>query len=213
MQEILDDIYDSVIDGDAAGVKAGVQEALDAGLAPGDILNQAMVAAMSEVGRMFEEQECYVPEMLVAARAMKQGMALLRPHLVAADIQPVGRVVLGTVRGDMHDIGKNLVGMMLEGAGFEVIDVGMDAAPEKFVEAVRAHQPRLVGMSALLTTTMASMRATIVALEQAGLRSQVAIMVGGAPVTEAFAEDISADIYAPDASTAAKRARSWLAIS
>lgn len=213
MQEILDDIYDNVIDGDAAGVQAGVQEALNTGLPPAEILTQGMIAAMSEVGRMFEEQECYVPEMLVAARAMKQGLALLRPHLVAADVQPVGRVVLGTVRGDIHDIGKNLVGIMLEGAGFEIIDIGVDASPEKFVAAVRTHQPQMVGMSALLTTTLAAMRETVRSLEEAGLRQQVAVMVGGAPVTDAFAEEINADIYAPDASHAARRAKAWLAMS
>ncbi len=211
-QDILDDLYDSIVDGNAAGAQAGVQRALAAGIAPFDILNQGMIAAMTEVGALFETQEIFVPEMLVAARAMKQSIELLRPHLVAADVQPIGRVVIGTVRGDLHDIGKNLVTMMLEGAGFEVIDLGVDTSTDKFVEAVRTHQPHLLGMSALLTTTMPQMRATIQALEQAGLRGQVVVMVGGAPVTDAFAEEIGADIYAADASTAAKRAKAWLAL-
>jgi 5-methyltetrahydrofolate--homocysteine methyltransferase len=211
--EILSEIYDGVIDGDAAGVEANVQAALDSGVAPAAILNDGMVAAMAEVGRMFEEQECFVPEMLIAARAMKQGMTVLKPHLVAADVKPVGKVVIGTVRGDLHDIGKNLVGMMLEGAGFEVVDLGVDAAPEKFVSAVREHQPRIIGMSALLTTTMSSMKATIGALEEAGLRSQVKVMVGGAPLTDDFAEEITADMYAPDASTAARGAKALLQVA
>lgn len=207
---MLEEIYECVIDGDAPGVVEGVQAALAAGIAPASILNDAMIAAMAEVGRMFETQECFVPEMLIAARAMKQGMAVLKPHLVAADIQPVGKVVLGTVRGDLHDIGKSLVGMMLEGAGFEVIDLGVDAAPDKFVDAVRQHQPAVVGMSALLTTTMGQMRATIQAMEAAGVRQNVVVMVGGAPVTSAFAEEIHADLYAPDASAAARLAKAAL---
>lgn len=211
-QDILDDLYDSIVDGNAAGAQAGVQRALAAGIAPFDILNQGMISAMTEVGALFETQEIFVPEMLVAARAMKQGIELLRPHLIAADVQPIGRVVIGTVRGDLHDIGKNLVSMMLEGAGFEVIDLGVDTPADKFVEAVRTHQPHLLGMSALLTTTMPQMRTTIQALEQAGLRSQVVVMVGGAPVTNVFAEDIGADIYAADASTAARQALARLAL-
>lgn len=207
---MLDTIYQSVIKGDAAEVTQGVQQALEAGHAPGDILNQAMIAAMAEVGRRFEAQEYFVPEMLIAARAMKEGMAVLKPYLVEADIEPVGKVVLGTVKGDLHDIGKNLVGMMLEGAGFEVIDLGADVPPERFVEAVREHQPRFVGMSALLTTTMLGMRATIEALSGAGLRDQVTVMVGGAPVTQQFADEIGADLYAPDASSAANRAKALL---
>lgn len=210
---ILDEIYNGIIDGDAASVEKAVQEALDAGIPPGEILNQGMVEAMAEVGRMFEAQECFVPEMLIAARAMKQGLAILRPHLVEADIQPVGKVVIGTVRGDLHDIGKNLVGMMLEGAGFEVIDLGVDTSPERFVQAVREHQPKLLGMSALLTTTMPGMRATIEALQEAGVRDQVKVMVGGAPVTDAYAEEIHADAYAPDASSAAKRAKALVAMA
>jgi len=207
---MLDAIYQSVIEGDAQGVSEGVQGALEAGQDPGEILNQGMISAMAEVGRRFEAQEMFVPEMLIAARAMKAGMAILKPYLLEADIEPVGRVVLATVKGDLHDIGKNLVGMMLEGAGFEVVDLGVDVAPEGFVEAVQEHRPDFVGMSALLTTTMPSMGTTVEALEEAGLREQVKVMVGGAPVTQQFAEEIGADIYAPDASSAANRAKAAL---
>jgi len=207
---MLDAIYQSVIEGDAQRVSEGVQGALEAGQDPGEILNQGMISAMAEVGRRFEAQEMFVPEMLIAARAMKAGMAILKPYLLEADIEPVGRVVLATVKGDLHDIGKNLVGMMLEGAGFEVVDLGVDVAPEGFVEAVQEHRPDFVGMSALLTTTMPSMGTTVEALEEAGLREQVKVMVGGAPVTQQFAEEIGADIYAPDASSAATRAKSLL---
>ncbi|MCS6843346.1 MAG: corrinoid protein [Caldilineales bacterium] len=213
MQDILNEIYDSIVDGDAQGTAEAVKAALAAGVAPATILNDAMIAAMAEVGRLFEVGECFVPEMLIAARAMKQGLAVLKPHLVAANVQPVAKVVLGTVRGDLHDIGKGLVAMMLEGAGFEVIDLGVDAGPEKFVEAVRQHRPAFVGMSALLTTTMPQMRTTIQALEAAGLRDSVTVMVGGAPVTPAFAEEIHADLYAADASSAARLAKAWLNLS
>jgi 5-methyltetrahydrofolate--homocysteine methyltransferase len=207
---MLDTLYQSVIKGDATGVTGGVQQALEAGHHPATILNQAMIAAMAEVGRRFEAQEYFVPEMLIAARAMKAGMVILKPHLLEADIKPVGKVVLGTVKGDLHDIGKNLVGMMLEGAGFEVIDLGVDVPPEQFAEAIREHQPRFVGMSALLTTTMPGMRMTIEALSEAGLRDHLTVMVGGAPVTQQFADEIGADLYARDAPAAANRARALL---
>ena len=165
-----------------------------------------MIAAMGEVGRRFEEGEYFVPEMLIAARAMKQGLEILRPHLIEADIQPVGTVIIGTVKGDLHDIGKNLVAMMLEGAGFEVIDLGVDVSPEQFVTSIQEHQPRFVGMSALLTTTMPGIRSTLHAISESGLRDQVVVMIGGAPVTQQFADEIGADIYAPDAASAASRA-------
>ncbi|MFQ5857291.1 MAG: corrinoid protein [Anaerolineae bacterium] len=207
---MLDTIYHGVVNGDAAGVTEGVRQALEAGHGPAEILNQAMIAAMTEVGRRFENQECFIPEMLIAARAMQQGLAVLKPHLVEADVKPLGKVVLGTVKGDLHDIGKNLVGMMLEGAGFEVIDLGTDVSPERFVEAVRDHQPQLVGMSALLTTTMPNMRVTIEALKEVELLERVRVMVGGAPLTQQFADDIGAHLYAPDASSAAKRAKALL---
>jgi 5-methyltetrahydrofolate--homocysteine methyltransferase len=176
-------------------------------MAPNELLNGTLVTAMGEVGDRFERREFFVPEMLVAARAMKAGVEVLKPHLVEADIKPVGTVVIGTVSGDLHDIGKNLVIMMLEGASFQVIDLGVDVAPEQFVQAVQEHSPQIVGMSALLTTTMLQMGATVEALEKAGVRKNVTVMVGGAPVTQRFADDIAADIYGPDASSAARMAK------
>ncbi len=208
MDERLQKIYDSVLNGEMDEVTGYVQAALDAQLDPGVILNQGMIGAMQEVGRLFEEGEYFVPEMLIAARTMQDGLALLKPYLVQANVQSAGKVVIGTVRGDLHDIGKNLVAMMLEGAAFEIVDLGVDVPPEKFVEAVKTHQPGIVGLSALLTTTMPSMRTTIDALKAAGVRDQVKIIVGGAPVTEAFAHDIGADGFAPDASRAVKLTKS-----
>jgi 5-methyltetrahydrofolate--homocysteine methyltransferase len=171
------------------------------------ILNDALIAAMAEVGARYERQQFYVPEMLVAARAMQVGLALLKQQLVEDEVPVVGKVVLGTVKGDLHDIGKSLVGMMLEGTGFEIVDLGTDVAPAKFAEAVRSSGATLVGMSALLTTTMQNMRSTIEALEDLGVRGQVKVMVGGAPVTEAFAKEIGADGSAPDASRAVTLAK------
>jgi len=210
MTNILQDLCRSVIDGDAPGTQALVKQAMAERLPPDQILNQGLIAGMSEVGRLFEAGEFFVPEMLIAARAMKGGLELLRPHLVAANIKAIGTVVLGTVQGDLHDIGKNLVGMMLEGAGFEVIDLGTDVSPLKFVEAVKAYQPHFVGCSALLTTTMPRMKDVVEALKGAGLRNQVKIMIGGAPVTEKYAREIGADLYAPDAPSAATRAKQAL---
>ena len=208
---MLDDLRQNVIDGNAQAVPPLVKQAIDAGLPPEQILNQGLIAGMSEVGRLFEMGEFFVPEMLISARAMKAGLELLRPALAAANVQAIGKVVIGTVQGDLHDIGKNLVGMMLEGAGFEVIDLGTDVSPDKFVAAVKQHQPHLVGLSALLTTTMPKMKATVEALQEAGLRHSVKVMVGGAPVTDKYAGDIGADIYAPDASSAATCARRAMA--
>jgi 5-methyltetrahydrofolate--homocysteine methyltransferase len=187
-----------------------VEEALDSGIEPGVILNQGMIAAMAEVGKRFEEGEFFVPEMLIAARAMQSGLALLKPHLQQADLQSSGKVVIGTVKGDLHDIGKNLVAMMLEGAGFEIIDLGTDVSPDKFVAAAREHQADLVAMSALLTTTMPNMKVTIDALQAAGIRQQVKVLIGGAPVTENFVRQVGADGYAPDASRAVAVAKSLL---
>ncbi len=181
--------------------------ALAAGIAPETILKDGLIAAMGEVGRLFEENEYFVPEMLVSARAMQGGLALLKPHLAAGGATPAGKVVVGTVKGDLHDIGKNLVGMMLEGSGFEVIDLGTDVSPEKFVKAVTEHQPHAIAMSALLTTTMPSMSNTIKALQEAGVREQVKVMIGGAPVTDGFARQIGADGYSPDASSAVRLAK------
>jgi 5-methyltetrahydrofolate--homocysteine methyltransferase len=202
MDERLQKIYDSVLNGEMDEVAAYVQTALDAKIDPGVILNEGMISAMQEVGRLFEEGEYFVPEMLISARAMQTGLALLKPHLVQANVQSSGKVVVGTVKGDLHDIGKNLVAMMLEGAAFEIVDLGTDVSPEKFVDAVKMHQPAVVGLSALLTTTMPNMKTTIAALKAAGLRDQVKVIIGGAPVTEAYARDIGADGFAPDASRA-----------
>jgi 5-methyltetrahydrofolate--homocysteine methyltransferase len=165
---------------------------------------------MEEVGRRFEGGEFYVPEMLISARAMKSGLALLRPHLISANVQAVGKVVIGTVQGDLHDIGKNLVGMMLEGAGFEVIDLGVDVSAEKYVAAVKEHRPDIIACSALITTTMPRMEVIVSSLREAGLRDRVKVMVGGAPVTDKYATDIGADGYAPDAASAATRAKALI---
>jgi 5-methyltetrahydrofolate--homocysteine methyltransferase len=205
--ENLEGIYNAVLDGDAAGAKAGVQAALAAGVPAETILKEGLIAAMAEVGRLFEANEYFVPEMLVAARAMQNGLALLKPHLAAGGATPMGKVIVGTVKGDLHDIGKNLVAMMLEGSGFEVVDLGTDVSPDKFVKAVIEHKPNVIGMSALLTTTMPSMGNTVKALEEAGLRENVKVMVGGAPVTDEFAKKIGADGYSPDASSAVRLAK------
>jgi 5-methyltetrahydrofolate--homocysteine methyltransferase len=203
----LETIYEAVLNGDAQTTEAEVKAALDAGTPPEDILYKACIPAMEEVGRLFEEGEKFVPEMLISARAMQTAMGLLKPLLLEADIKTVGTVVVGTVAGDLHDIGKNLVGMMLEGSGFEVVDLGTDVGPQQFVDAVREHEPQVIGMSALLTTTMPSMGATIEALKEAGLRGDVKVMIGGAPITQDFADKIGADGFAPDASSASRKAK------
>lgn len=208
--DVVTQIRTNVIEGDAPATLELVKQALTNGIPAEQILNEALIAAMAHVGKLFEEGEYYVPEMLIAARAMKGGLELLRPALAAAKVQAIGKIVIGTVQGDLHDIGKNLVAMMMEGAGFEVIDLGVDVTPEKFVEAINAHQPQLVGCSALLTTTMPKMKATINAIERAGIRSRVKVLVGGAPVTARYASEIGADAYAPDASAAASIAKSLL---
>jgi len=211
MSERVQAIAAAVAEGDAGAVKALVQEALDEQEDPAGVLNEGLIAGMKEVGRLFEEGEYFVPEMLIAARAMKEGLAILRPALVRANVRPTGKVLIGTVKGDLHDIGKNLVGMMLEGSGLEVEDLGTDVSPERFVEAVRSGGAGLLGLSALLTTTMPYIRTTIEAIDEAGLRDRIKVIVGGAPVTEAFAREIGADGYAPDASRAAALARSLIA--
>jgi 5-methyltetrahydrofolate--homocysteine methyltransferase len=209
--DMLAQLRQSVIDGNAAETQTLVRQALDQRLPAAEILNEGLIAAMREVGRLFECGEFYVPEMLVAARAMKGGLELLRPALAAADVKAIGTVVVGTVQGDLHDIGKNLVAIMMEGAGFQVIDLGTDVSPDKFVDAVKTLKPNVIGCSALLTTTMPKMKDIIEALKIAGVRSQVKVMVGGAPVTAKYASDIGADGFAPDASAAANVARSLLA--
>ncbi len=206
----LEGLRTAIIDGAAEKAVAHVAEALEEGVDASTILSGTLIPAMAEVGRRFEKGEFFVPEMLVAARAMKEALRLLKPRLAAAAVEPAGRVALGTVRGDLHDIGKNLVSMMLEGAGFEVLDLGVDVPPERFADAVRGGVG-IIGMSALLTTTMPMMKTTIEHLAQMGLRGAVRVMVGGAPVTEAFARSIGADLYASDASAAARGALSLVA--
>ena len=207
MEPILKEIYDGIIDADQDLVAEKVEAALAQGLGAGEILNQGMVPAMTEVGRLFEEGEYFVPEMLICARAMQSGMVVLKPAMVEANLESVGKVVAGTVKGDLHDIGKNLVCMMLEGAAFEIYDLGSDVSPQAFVDKVKEVNANVIAMSALLTTTMPNMKATIEALQEAGLREQVKVMVGGAPLTTKYAEDIGADGYAPDASRAVALAK------
>jgi 5-methyltetrahydrofolate--homocysteine methyltransferase len=211
MNQILQEIFNGILEGNRVIVQEKVKEAINSDLDPGSILNDGMIAAMTEVGRRFEIGDYYVPEMLIAARAMQEGLAILKPRLLQAEVKSAGKVIAGTVRGDLHDIGKNLVCMMLEGAGFEIQDLGTDVSPQKFVEAVRANSPDIVALSALLTTTMPNMQVTINALKEAGSRDKVKVMVGGAPVTEKYAQQIGADGYAPDASRAVTLARSLLA--
>jgi len=211
MPDLLQEMVQKLYQGDKEAVAGMVQQALDQGMIPKEILSGGLVAGMDQVGRDFRADELFIPEVLVAAQAMHAGMNVLRPLLAETGVEMMGKYVIGTVKGDLHDIGKNLVKMMLEGAGFEVMDLGTDVAPETFVEAVREHQPHLVGMSALLTTTMPGMKETIEALEEAGgLRSTVKVIVGGAPVTAAFAEEIGADAYASDAASAVEVARHLL---
>ena len=202
-------LYEHVIEGEAAQVEAAVQAALDAGINASTILNEGLISAMDEVGRRFEEGEYFVPEMLIAARAMQAGLRLLKPHLISSETVSAGKVAIGTVKGDLHDIGKNLVAMMLEGAGFEVLDLGVDVTPDSFVKAVQGGV-QIIGMSALLTTTMSNMAITVEALKSAGVRDDVKIMIGGAPVTQEYANQIGADAFAPDASSAVRTARQLL---
>jgi corrinoid protein of di/trimethylamine methyltransferase len=198
----LKTLYDAVVRGDAKTAKSVTEAALAEGVVPLKIVQDHMMPAMAEVGRRFEANEYFVPELLISARAMKSALELIRPLLVAGGVQPVGRVVLGTVKGDLHDIGKNLVGAMLEGGGFEVIDLGVNVEPEKFIAAVREKRAQIIAMSALLTTTMPAMKTTIDALKQAGMRAQVKVIIGGAPITQKFAEEIGADGYSESAAGA-----------
>ena len=207
MADIYENIMTSLYHGEEDEVASLVRKALDDGLDPQDVLQNGLIAGMDQVGVDFKSGELFVPEVLVAARAMHAGMAVLRPLLAEGSRIGAGKLVVGTVQGALHDIGKNLVKMMMEGAGFEIVDLGTDVKPQDFVEAVREHKPDLVGMSALLTTTMVNMKTTIEALQEAGLRDSVKIMVGGAPVTQEFATDIGADAFAPDAAAAVDIAR------
>ncbi len=203
----LESLSLAIVGGHLEAAREAAQALLEAGVAPDRILKEGLIAAMDETGRLFETEQLYVPEMLLAARAMKGCLQLLRPALVASDVRPIGRIVIGTVAGDLHDIGKNLVSMMLEGAGFDVVDLGVDIPPQKVVEAVQELHPQIVALSALLTTTMPQMGKTIDALQAANLRAATRVMVGGAPVTEGFAAKIGADGFAPDASRAAALAK------
>ena len=202
MEAVLKNLFDAILEGDVEGVTTYVQASLDEQLDPGLILNEGMIAAMREVGCRFEAGEYYVPEMLIAARAMQTGMVILKPHLQQTDRKSSGRVLIGTVKGDLHDIGKNLVSLMLEGAGYEIIDLGVDVPAEEFVKKATELKPDVVGMSALLTTTMPSMKTTIDALTAAGLRNHIKVIIGGAPVTESYSNQIEADGFSPDASRA-----------
>ena len=194
----MEKLKEMILKGRAKETVEQVKKLLEGGADPGELLQQAMIPAMDEVGDLFQKGEYFVPEMLVAARAMQQGLAVLKPRLVASGIEPIGKVVIGTVKGDLHDIGKNLVVMALEGAGFQVIDLGTDVAPARFVEAIKEHKPQLVGLSALLTTTMLAMKDTVKAIEDAGIRGQVKIMIGGAPIRQEYCDEVGADFYAPD---------------
>jgi len=208
MDATLKKMQECVINGEKEEVEALVRQALAEKLPAEEILNAGLIAAMKEVGARFEAGDFYVPEMLVAARAMQSGLAILKPQLLQSGVKSAGKVVIGTVKGDLHDIGKNLVAMMLEGAGYEIIDLGTDVSPEKFANAVKDNKADIVGMSALLTTTMSNMKTVVTALKEAGIREQVKVMIGGAPVTEDYAKEIGADGYAPDASRAVALAKS-----
>lgn len=207
MSDILSEIKDAIVEGQNALAKEKVEQALNQGLNPVDILNTGMVEAMSEVGRRFERGEYFVPEMLLSARAMQSGLGVLRGSLVKTHFKTTGKVAIGTVKGDLHDIGKNLVSMMLEGAGFEILDLGTDVPPEKVVAVVKESSPDIVALSALLTTTMSNMKVIIDALKAAGLRDHVKVIVGGAPVTEAFAQQIGADGFSLNAARAVSVAK------
>ena len=207
---IIDNLRQSVIDGETHLTQELVQKALVEKIPAEQILKEGLISAMEEVGRRFECDEFYVPEMLISARAMKSGLSLLRPYLTAANVAAVGKVIIGTVQGDLHDIGKNLVGMMLEGAGFEVVDLGADVSPDSYLAAVKEYHPDLVACSALLTTTMTGMKKVIFLLEDAGMRGQVKVIIGGAPVTAKYAADIGADGYAQDAASAALLAKALI---
>lgn len=200
-------IASALIAGKRDEVAAKVTAALDEGVGPGNILDEGLIAGMSVVGQKFKNNEFYVPEVLIAARAMKSGMEVLAPKLAEAGIEPIGKIVLGTVKGDLHDIGKNLVGMMLQGGGFEVVDLGTDVSVEQFVSAAQENNVKVIAMSALLTTTMPQMNNVVKAIDAAGLKGKVKSMIGGAPVTKNYADEIGADGYAPDAASAVDLAK------
>ena len=211
MSNILEQMQKDLYEGKFDEVESATKTALDQGMAAQEILNNGLIAGMNVVGRDFKAGDLFIPEVLMCAKAMHAGLDVLRPLLAESGAESLGKVILGTVAGDLHDIGKNLVSMMLKGAGFEIVDLGTDVKPEQFVTAVRDEGADLIGMSAMLTTTMLSMKSTIAALEEAGIRDKVKVIVGGAPVTSKFAQDIGADSYAPDAGAAVDTARNLLA--
>ena len=210
-EELLQMLFDETLVGNAPAVKDGVNEGLETGLEPERMLYDALIPSLEEVGARFERGDYFVPEMLIAARAMQGALDILRPLLAETGARTVGTFLMGTVKGDVHDIGKNLCNIMLEGAGFTVIDLGVNVPPEKFIEAIGEHQPDVVGFSAFLTTTMPMFKANINALQKSGLRDQVIVMVGGAPVTQEYADVVGADGYASDASAAVVKAKELLA--
>jgi len=207
----LNVISEALQRGKADKVSELVKQALNEGVTPKNILEEGLIHGMSIIGKKFKKNEVYVPEVLIAARAMHAGMSVLRPKLAETGVKNIGTVAIGTVKGDLHDIGKNLVKMMLEGAGFEVIDLGIDVSIDKFVEAITKYKPNVLGMSALLTTTMVQMQEVIKAISDAGLRDKVKIMVGGAPITQNYADQIGADGYSPDAASAVDKAKTFIA--
>jgi 5-methyltetrahydrofolate--homocysteine methyltransferase len=212
-QEILDALYNHTLEGEAQPVVELTNEGLALGMSPMTLLFEAMIPALEEVGRLFEIGEYFVPEMLISARAMQGAMNILKPLIAETGAKPIGTFVMGTVKGDIHDIGKNLCDIMLEGAGFNVIDLGVNVPPEKFIEAIQQHQPQAVGMSAFLTTTMPMFKTNIEAIKAAGLREQVKILVGGAPVTQEYADVVGADGYAPDANSCVRLTKKLIGIT
>ena len=208
-----EELSTALINGKAPVVRELTEKALAEGESPQDVLTKGLVAGMNVVGQKFKNNEFYVPEVLIAARAMKNGMQVLKPQLAATGVEPVAKVAIGTVRGDLHDIGKNLVAMMMEGAGFEIIDLGVDVKPEQFVQSVVDKSANLICLSALLTTTMPAMKETLQALADAGIRGKVQVMIGGAPVTQNYSDEIGADGYAPDAASAVDTAKVLLKIA
>jgi 5-methyltetrahydrofolate--homocysteine methyltransferase len=208
--EIIKRIFEELAEGEAEKIELLTQEALRLGLAPEIILREGLIAGMNTIGEKFKRGDLFVPEVLLAARAMQAGMNILKPRLIQTGIKPLGRIIIGTVKGDLHDIGKNLVAMMLEGAGFEIIDLGIDTAPERFIQEVKDKKPHILAMSALLTTTLPMMKNTIGFLKREGLKDTVKVMIGGAPLTQKYADEIGADGYAPDAVSAISKARELL---
>ena len=208
--EIIKMILGELSEGEADKTELLTQEALRQGVSPENILKEGLIAGMNMIGERFKKGELFVPEVLLAARAMQAGMNILKPRLIQTGIKPLGRIIIGTVKGDLHDIGKNLVAMMLEGAGFEIIDLGIDTAPERFIQEVKDKKPQILALSALLTTTLPMMKATIELLKAEGLEGTVKVLVGGAPLSQRYADEIGADGYAPDAVSAVAKARELL---